>query len=54
MTRVLPNSSEGINDYLDSKVKIMINSLVITEVIGSFWEFCKVLDSNYSGVTTPF
>ncbi len=36
MTQVLPNSSEGINDYLDSKVKIMINSLVITEVIVKF------------------
>ncbi len=56
MTQLLPNSSEGITNYLDqySKVNNMIYSLVMSEIIVSFWGFCKVLDSNYSGVTTSF
>ncbi len=48
MTQVLPNSSEGITNFLDqySKVKNRDNSLVLTEVIVNFWGFCKVLVSN--------
>ncbi len=61
MTQVLPNSSQGITNYLDQRSKVNNNSMIIndtslvmTEIIVSFWGFCKVLDSNYSGVTTSF
>ncbi len=48
MTQVLPNSSEEL------LIEVHNNSLVMTEIIVSFWGFCKVLDSNYSGGTTSF
>ncbi len=45
MTQVLPNYSERITNYVDqySKVKIMINSLVITDIMVNFWGYCKAL-----------
>jgi len=54
MNQVLLYPCKGTTIHLDqySKVKSLITTL--TKVIVNFWDFCKVLHSNDSSVTTSF